>query len=129
MEQNIGRIKAVVNTLTGLLKRSEKGKFEPLSLKLILEETLKSKNELASEEPLSGEDSGASALIAAALAVTAPTLLKAALLKTVKEINGEVREERIRNSSALQTLNSVAADNPKRSLIQSSCFFERIFLR
>ncbi|MFA6600841.1 MAG: ATP-binding protein [Candidatus Omnitrophota bacterium] len=40
MEQNIGRIKAVVNTLTGLLKRSEKGKFEPLSLKLILEETL-----------------------------------------------------------------------------------------
>ncbi len=40
MEQNIGRIKAVVNTLTGLLKKSEKGKFEPLSLKLILEETL-----------------------------------------------------------------------------------------
>jgi len=40
MEQNIGRIKAVVNTLTGLLKRSEKGKFEPLSLKIILEETL-----------------------------------------------------------------------------------------
>jgi len=40
MEQNIGRIKAVVNTLTGLLKRSEKGKFEALSLKLILEETL-----------------------------------------------------------------------------------------
>jgi len=40
MEQNIGRIKAVVNTLTGLLKRSEKGKFEPLSLKLVLEETL-----------------------------------------------------------------------------------------
>ena len=40
MEQNIGRIKAVVNTLTGLLRRSEKGKFEPLSLKLILEETL-----------------------------------------------------------------------------------------
>jgi len=40
MEQNIGRIKAVVNTLTGLLKRTEKGKFEPLSLKLILEETL-----------------------------------------------------------------------------------------
>nr|MBP9865886.1 HAMP domain-containing histidine kinase [Candidatus Omnitrophota bacterium] len=27
-------------TLTGLLKKSEKGKFEPLSLKLILEETL-----------------------------------------------------------------------------------------
>ncbi|HPW77150.1 MAG: Sensor protein FixL [Candidatus Omnitrophica bacterium ADurb.Bin292] len=40
MEKNIERIKAVVNTLTGLLKRSEKGKFEPLSLKLILEETL-----------------------------------------------------------------------------------------
>ena len=40
MEQNIARIKAVVNTLTGLLKKSEKGKFEPLSLKLILEETL-----------------------------------------------------------------------------------------
>ena len=40
MDQNIGRIKAVVNTLTGLLKKSEKGKFEPLSLKLILEETL-----------------------------------------------------------------------------------------
>ena len=40
MEQNIGRIKAVVNTLTGLLKKSEKGKFEPLSLKLLLEETL-----------------------------------------------------------------------------------------
>src|SRR6185436_19069624 len=40
MEQNIGRIKAVVNTLTGLLKKSEKGTFEPLSLKLILEETL-----------------------------------------------------------------------------------------
>ena len=38
--KNIERIKAVVNTLTGLLKRSEKGKFEPLSLKLILEETL-----------------------------------------------------------------------------------------
>ena len=40
IEQNIARIKAVVNTLTGLLKKSEKGKFEPLSLKLILEETL-----------------------------------------------------------------------------------------
>ncbi len=40
MEQNIGRIKAVVNTLTGLLKKSERGKFEPLSLKLVLEETL-----------------------------------------------------------------------------------------
>ncbi len=40
MEANISRIKAVVNTLTGLLKKSEKGKFEPLSLKLILEETL-----------------------------------------------------------------------------------------
>ncbi len=40
MEHNINRIKAVVNTLTGLLKKSEKGKFEPLSLKLILEETL-----------------------------------------------------------------------------------------
>jgi len=40
MEQNIARIKAVVSTLTGLLKKSEKGKFEPLSLKLILEETL-----------------------------------------------------------------------------------------
>lgn len=40
MEQNINRIKAVVNTLTGLLRKSEKGKFEPLSLKLILEETL-----------------------------------------------------------------------------------------
>lgn len=40
MEQNIARIKAVVNTLTGLLKKSEKGKFEPLSLKLVLEETL-----------------------------------------------------------------------------------------
>ncbi|MSR77275.1 MAG: hypothetical protein EXS63_03470 [Candidatus Omnitrophica bacterium] len=40
MEQNISRIKAVVNTLTGLLKKSEKGKFEPLSLKLVLEETL-----------------------------------------------------------------------------------------
>lgn len=40
MEQNIARIKAVVNTLTGLLRRSEKGKFEPLSLKLVLEETL-----------------------------------------------------------------------------------------
>lgn len=40
MEQNISRIKAVVNTLTGLLKKSERGKFEPLSLKLVLEETL-----------------------------------------------------------------------------------------
>ncbi|MBI4358298.1 MAG: GAF domain-containing sensor histidine kinase [Candidatus Omnitrophica bacterium] len=40
MEQNISRIKAVVNTLTGLLKKSERGKFEALSLKLILEETL-----------------------------------------------------------------------------------------
>jgi signal transduction histidine kinase len=40
MEANIQRIKAVVNTLTGLLKRSEKGKFEPLSLKLVIEETL-----------------------------------------------------------------------------------------
>jgi signal transduction histidine kinase len=40
MEKNVERIKAVVNTLTGLLKKSEKGKFEPLSLKLILEETL-----------------------------------------------------------------------------------------
>ena len=40
MEQNISRIKAVVNTLTGLLKKSEHGKFEALSLKLILEETL-----------------------------------------------------------------------------------------
>ncbi|OGW80422.1 MAG: hypothetical protein A3G33_02310 [Omnitrophica bacterium RIFCSPLOWO2_12_FULL_44_17] len=40
MEQNISRIKAVVNTLTGLLKRSQHGKYEPLSLKLILEETL-----------------------------------------------------------------------------------------
>ena len=30
----------MVNTLTGLLKRSEKGKFEPLSLKLVIEETL-----------------------------------------------------------------------------------------
>jgi len=40
IEKNIERIKAVVNTLTGLLKKSEKGKFEPLSLKLILEETL-----------------------------------------------------------------------------------------
>jgi signal transduction histidine kinase len=40
MEKNIERIKAVVNTLTGLLKKSEKGKFEALSLKLILEETL-----------------------------------------------------------------------------------------
>ncbi len=40
MEQNIARIKAVVNTLTGLLKKSQHGKFEPLSLKLILEETL-----------------------------------------------------------------------------------------
>ena len=40
MEQNISRIKAVVNTLTGLLKKSEHGKFEPLSLKLVLEETL-----------------------------------------------------------------------------------------
>ena len=40
MDQNISRIKAVVNTLTGLLKKSERGKFEPLSLKLILEETL-----------------------------------------------------------------------------------------
>ena len=40
MEQNINRIKAVVNTLTGLLKRSEKGIFEPLSLKLVIEETL-----------------------------------------------------------------------------------------
>ena len=40
MEKNIERIKAVVNTLTGLLKKSERGKFEALSLKLILEETL-----------------------------------------------------------------------------------------
>ncbi len=40
MGKNIERIKAVVNTLTGLLKKSEKGKFEALSLKLILEETL-----------------------------------------------------------------------------------------
>ncbi len=40
MEKSIERIKAVVNTLTGLLKKSEKGQFEPLSLKLILEETL-----------------------------------------------------------------------------------------
>jgi len=40
MESNIQRIKAVVNTLTGLLKKSEKGKFEPLSLKLVIEETL-----------------------------------------------------------------------------------------
>lgn len=40
MEQNISRIKAVVNTLTGLLKKSEHGKFEALSLKLVLEETL-----------------------------------------------------------------------------------------
>ena len=40
MEKNIERIKAVVNTLTGLLKKSEKGRFEPLSLKLLLEETL-----------------------------------------------------------------------------------------
>lgn len=40
MDQNITRIKAVVNTLTGLLKRTEKGKFEPLSLRVILEETL-----------------------------------------------------------------------------------------
>jgi len=40
MENNINRIKAVVNTLTGLLKRHEKGKVEPLSLKIILEETL-----------------------------------------------------------------------------------------
>ena len=40
MESNIQRIKAVVNTLTGLLKKSEKGKFEALSLKLVIEETL-----------------------------------------------------------------------------------------
>ncbi len=40
MESNISRIKAVVNTLTGLLKKHEKGKMEPLSLKLLLEETL-----------------------------------------------------------------------------------------
>jgi signal transduction histidine kinase len=40
MEANINRIKAVVNTLTGLLKKHEKGKMEPLSLKLVLEETL-----------------------------------------------------------------------------------------
>jgi len=40
MEANISRIKAVVNTLTGLLKKHEKGKMEPLSLKLLLEETL-----------------------------------------------------------------------------------------
>jgi signal transduction histidine kinase len=40
MEANISRIKAVVNTLTGLLKKHEKGQMEPLSLKIILEETL-----------------------------------------------------------------------------------------
>jgi signal transduction histidine kinase len=40
MESNIQRIKAVVNTLTGLLKKSEKGRFEALSLKLVIEETL-----------------------------------------------------------------------------------------
>lgn len=40
MEQNIQRIKAVVNTLTGLLKKSEKGRFEALSVKILIEETL-----------------------------------------------------------------------------------------
>lgn len=40
MESNIQRIKAVVNTLTGLLKKSERGRFEALSLKLVIEETL-----------------------------------------------------------------------------------------
>jgi len=40
MESNINRIKAVVNTLTGLLKQHERGRVEPLSLKIILEETL-----------------------------------------------------------------------------------------
>lgn len=40
IEKNIERIKAVVNTLTGLLRKHEKGKMEPLSLKLVIEETL-----------------------------------------------------------------------------------------
>ncbi|MBI4431011.1 MAG: HAMP domain-containing histidine kinase [Candidatus Omnitrophica bacterium] len=40
MEHNIQRIKAVVNTLTGLLKKSEKGRFEALSIKILIEETL-----------------------------------------------------------------------------------------
>ncbi len=40
MEYHIERIKAVVNTLTGLLKKSEKGKLMPLSVKILLEETL-----------------------------------------------------------------------------------------
>ncbi len=40
IESNIQRIQAVVNTLTGLLRRHEKGTMKPLSLKIILEETL-----------------------------------------------------------------------------------------
>lgn len=40
IEANIQRIQAVVNTLTGLLRRHEKGRMKPLSLKIILEETL-----------------------------------------------------------------------------------------
>ncbi len=40
IDSNIGRIKAVVNTLTGLLRKHEKGHMQPLSLKLVLEETL-----------------------------------------------------------------------------------------
>lgn len=40
MEHNIARIKAVVNTLTGLLKKSERGRIEPLSVKILIEETL-----------------------------------------------------------------------------------------
>lgn len=40
MESNIQRIKAVVNTLTGLLRKSENGKFESLSIKQIIQKTL-----------------------------------------------------------------------------------------
>lgn len=40
IEANIQRIQAVVNTLTGLLRRHEKGRMKPLSLKIVLEETL-----------------------------------------------------------------------------------------
>lgn len=40
IETNISRIQAVVNTLTGLLRRHEKGRMKPLSLKIILEQTL-----------------------------------------------------------------------------------------
>lgn len=40
IDSNIGRIKSVVNTLTSLLRKHEKGHMQPLSLKLVLEETL-----------------------------------------------------------------------------------------